>query len=559
MKNLLRYIGGGILALLIFCNVPVYQGHTALFEMRVAEAAVNPAWVRNIGSVAELTGKDWSNYPYLNLTSYVAGKNKGGGLLYLATTGNASTMNFCTVLVDGGGNGFFREQAGAFYSSQCGALGDNTADDTLPLQHGLNTIENGPVVNTIQGATGGEFVVDPGTFRVTTSLNYGGSGLINNGMIFRGSGRGSTVLFMPSGSGCVINDYTFDASSTLSDMFLVNNGGAGSCGVDVRGNGQTIERLWLDALAGIQFDGASDVQVSNILCDQCNASVLNFVATVGIASNINVQGVEAFGGTTQTFANGIGCVGAHHDIVISGFITNFLAGDSIIMSGGCQMTVDAYNLNSSNNTAAGAPATQYGITASGSGTKLTLGTGVITGMQAAGIQIDSGATVIDSGATIFNNVNSASATDLAEISITNANYYKTGGSIAGGTGHETELVHIIGNNAGRLSLVGVPMQNSAGGAVLVQNGGGGSVNFAQIKDCDILNTNTANSVTNTPIAIGATRLAIVSGNNIAPTNAVTAAIAFNSGTNGIFTYNAASSGTFPANAGTSYSVGNVNY
>lgn len=130
MKNLLRYIGGGVTALLFFCNVPVYQGHTGLFHLRAAEAAVNPNWIRSIDSIAELEARDWSNYPYLNVLSYVAGKNKGGGLLYLNSTDTTSATNACTIFLDTSGNRFYREMAGPLSLPQCGALGDGATDDT---------------------------------------------------------------------------------------------------------------------------------------------------------------------------------------------------------------------------------------------------------------------------------------------------------------------------------------------------------------------------------------------------------------------------------------------
>lgn len=560
MKKSIWFLSGLLSSALFFCQVQVYHGHTLLFGARYAMAAYNPAWITGVDSANLLVSGNWSNYPYVNLTSYVLGKNKGGGIVYLNSTDTTSAQNACTIFVDAAGNRFYRELTGPMTSSQCGAIGDNVADDTSALQAGLNVIANGPVVNMIQGAQGGEFLVDPGTFKITASLNFGSSSLNNNGAKFIGSGRGSTVIVGPtSGSLCTINYNTFDASSTLSDMFLVNNGGAGSCGVSVTGNGQVIERLWLDAVSGIQFDGASDVQISDILCDQCNATVINFRNTVAVSANINIQGVEAFGGTSQPFAGGIGCVGAHHDIVVSGFVTNFLGGSSVIMSGGCQMTVDAYNLNSFNNTAAGAPSTQYGVTVSGSGTKLTLGTGVIAGMQAAGIEADSGAVVIDNGATVFNNVHSTSAHVRAPVDLTEASYFKTGGSIAGGTGLDIELVNMLANGDGFLTLTGVALSNAADFGVVVQ-GTVSPVSAVSIVGCNFNGMNALNNPANTPIAI--TGSGVVAGNiadNIIGTgNAVTAAVTVSAGTVNI-TNNLAHSGTFPGTAGGIVSTNNRNY
>jgi hypothetical protein len=571
MKNLLRYLGGGALALLLFCNVPVYQGHTALFEMRVAEAAVNPAWVRSIDSIAQLTGDGWSNYPYLNLTSYVAGKNKGGGLLYLATTGNASTTNFCTVFVDTAGNGFFREKASRLEAYDCGALGDFVQNDGPALQHGIDAIRTGSV--TSNGAGVGDFYVNAGHYLTTgTLLNFGsitdGAPATGVSMSFHGAGAYSTLIQnSDAGSNCAIDVFTSGPSITISDMKVTRPGGAGSCSIQIQGNGQRLHNVVVDGVSGILIAGATDVQVTDVLGDQPNGFVLNIDGTVRPNSDINVQGIESFGGTSQTNSGGILCNGTNRAIAISGYIANFLQGAGLTAENGCKMSISSYYMDSFNNTSGSFPSVAYGIQATGTGTLLTLGTGTVTGFQSNGLNIGAGATVIDNGANFIGNVLSSTTADKYEVSMssgtgTDAGYYKTGGRISGanafGSTNEIGLIHIIGNTSGRLSLVGVKMDTAIGGAILVQNSAG-PVNYFQLKDCDITNVNTGNSAANTPVAIGATTLATVSGNNILPANTVTSAITFNNGTNGIFTYNASHFGAFPANAGTVYSVGNVNY
>lgn len=554
MKNLFRYIGGGIAALLFFCNVPAAQ-------------AANPVTIANIISVAQLTGGNWSGSPYLNLISYVAGKNKGGGLLYLVASDTTSATNFCTIFVDAAGNRFYREAASRLEAYQCGALGDGatTGVDGPALQHGIDAIRNGTVIGGTSPAPAGDFYVNSGHYLTAgTILNFGSTtpGTYGNiSMIMHGAGRyATTIQNSAPGTSCAIDLYTAGPSVTISDMFVSVQGSSSNCSIDVEGNGQILTRLGVDSTGGIKFTSATDVQATDILADQPNGFVITLV---GVNSDINIQGVESFGGTSQTNAGGILCNGASRAITISGYIANFLQGAGLTVAGGCKMSLDSYYMDSANNTSGGFPSIAYGIQATGVGTILTLGTGTVTGFQSNGLNIGTGATVIDNGASFIGNVLSTTVSDKYEVSITggtsaDTNYYKTGGRITGGSANEVGLVHIIGNTTGRLSLVGVRMDTAISSAIVVQNSAG-PVNYFQLKDCDITNVNTGNSAANTPVSIGATTIATVNGNNINPANTVTSAITFNSGSTGIFTYNASHFGAFPANAGTVYSVGNVNY
>lgn len=551
LKNLLRYLGGGIVALLFFCNVPVYQGHTGLFHLRSAEAAYNPAWITTINSVAQLTSGNWSNYPYLNLVSYVAGKNKGGGLIYLATTDKASGSNFCTIFVDAAGNRFYRELTSALQVTQCGALGDGSTDDTAAEQAGINSIVNGPIVNTVQGAPAGELAWPPGTYVTTASLTLG-SGQVNAGINMHGAGKGATAI-LAHVSGPVFTIFSNVASNQITDMLIVNGqpSGANNC-VKVSGNTTQLKNLWLDCGVGINIDNATDVRISDVYCDQCLGTAL-FITN---SHTIEVSGFEVFGFSSTT-SNAVNCtsgINGVYDVTISGLSMIDMGAWGVMVNTGCELTINNYSIDGRFPTP-GSPATHRGLWVQGG--KVNLGTGTISGWDAEGIFVNGG-TVVDSGATIEGNVFSSSAANRAEVAVFDGNYFKTGGSISGGL-QELQLVFAGGNADARLSISGSYLHDTNGVAVNVTNGGNPvGLLSTTVANNTMTGLNAGNLLTNTPISVLGSAITNVSNNIINVANPVTSAISMSLGT-AIINYNSSNSGTFPANGGLVTSVGNVNY
>lgn len=573
MKKSVWFLSGLLSSALFFCQVQVYHGHTLLFGARYAMAAYNPAWVTSVDSAFLLTSGNWSNYPYVNLTSYVLSKNKGGGLVALNSSDTTSAQNACTIFVDSVGNRFYRELTGPLTAFQCGALGDSTngsdgTDDTSALQAGINTIVNGPIVNGFQQAPGGEFAMGAGTFRITSTLAFGPGLLRNVGAWFHGAGNGATVLWLqPNGTACAINDYTFDASSTISDMLIVGGGGAGGCSVNVQGNGNRLHDLWLDAQFGILVTGATDVQMHDILCDQCQGAGIQITDSAGlISSQIAITNFEAFGGNFQTNTRVINCTGAHHGITFSGVVGNVITGAGIALFNGCNMSVSNYSLDAVH-PSIGDLTTNRGVWVD-SGSTLTLGFGSITGFNAEGIFVGGGGTVYDGGAQVRTNVNSGTAVNPYEVAINNGSYFKSSGFIEGGTNIEAGLVLMgttgtVPAGAGKLGIgPGVQMFNSKGTAVTII-GNANPVVSVVIDGVTIDQVNVGNNAGNTPILITGTsgvNVANITNNIITQAFTTTHAIDAATATGFLnFSNNLSLFGTFPSTAGNIVSTNNRNF
>lgn len=552
MKNILRYIGGGLAALLFFCNVPVYKGHTALFEMRVAEAAYNPAWIASISSVAQLTGGNWSNYPYLNLTSYVAGKNKGGGLIYLNAADTTSATNFCTIFLDTSGARFYREMTSALQVTQCGALGDGTTDDTVAEQRGINSIINGPIVNTIAGTPAGELDWPPGTYLTTATLNLGPS-LNHVGVTLAGAGRTVASIKGVVAGPVFLLSMDGGPSSQLSGVYVSNSAGSSlnSC-IFITGNTVTVRDVDMNCAVGIEISGGTNDYVYNALCDQCLGTAL-FIEN---SHTIIIDGFDYFANTAVSQA--VQCFGTGpaptYDVTISGLTMIGVGQSGVTVGTGCDLTLSNYAIDGRFPTTA-TPATHRGAVVQTGGI-LHLGTGTITGWDAEGIFI-AGGTVYDSGASISQNVFSASATNRYSVANTDGIYIKTGGSISGGL-NELGLVFANGNNDGRTSISGTRFDTSNGGAFLGLTGPS-SVLSASLTNNTMTNLNLANSVGNTPIVMNGVAISVIGGNIISTAHPVTAVVQILTGGTSLITYNASNTGTFPATGGAVTSTGNVNY
>ena len=555
MKNLFRYIIGGIAALLFFCNVPVYQARTPLFWMRTAEATVFPAWVPTIQSLQDLATINYSNTPYLNVLSYAPGTGKGGGILRLNPNDITSSSNGCTIFLDSGNNRFYREMSGPLNVFQCGAVGDSTTDDTAAEQAGINTIANGGVVNTIQGAPAGKLVWSGGTYKTTATLNIGALTFNNVGISMTGDGRGAAVI-AGNVAGPVFQMASTTASNQITDLLITNNSNnaANRC-ITVSGNSTTMQNLWMNCLSGIDFEGASDAHVSNIVCDGCLGPAL----VINNSHTIDIEGFEAFG-TPSQFSQAVQCTGGSggsYDIELNGLKTLALGTSGVTVNSGCTLTMSAYGLNGAFGTY-NDPTTHRGVVVNTGGV-LNLGVGTITNWQAEGLFIAGGGTVYDTGASISANVQSATATNRYEVAGNDYQYFKSGGSIAGGSGLEIGLVNLLANGDGILSLSGVALSNSADFGVVAQ-GTSSPIASVSIIGCNFNAVNQLNSAGNTPIQItGSGALAAnISENIIVPSHAVTAAITVSSGTANI-TDNLSHSGTFPATAGSIVATNNRNF
>jgi len=551
MKNLARYLIGALAATLLFSHVPVYQGRTPLYFFNYATATVFPAWIPSIKSIDELGQDNFSNTPFINVISYVAGKNRGGGLLWLNPADVSSPTNHCTIFVDVASNVFYRELLSPLTVTQCGALGDGTTDDTVAEQRGINAIINGPILNTIQGAPSGELDWPPGTYVTTASLILGPS-LTKVSVNLKGAGRTITSILGSVAGPVFLMSVDGGPSSQLTDMYVVNSAGSSSnsC-VTITGNSVTVRDIDMNCAAGIFINGGTNDYVYNALCDQCLGTAL----VVQDSHTIYIDGFDVFG--TSTVSQAVQClssVATSYDVILNGLTMIGMGQSGVTVSSGCDLTLSSYAIDGRFPNP-GNPATHRGLIVGG-GT-VHLGAGTISGWDAEGIFIGGGA-VYDNGASISQNVFSASATNRYSVANTDGTYIKTGGSISGGL-QELGLVFTAGNNDARTSISGTLFDTSNGSAFNAVSGGGGSILSAPLANNTMRNLNLNNAVGNTPIIMNGVSISVIGGNIISTAHAVTAAVQILTGGTSLITYNASNSGTFPGTAGTVTSTGNVNY
>lgn len=438
---------------------------------------------------------------------------------------------------------------------QCGAVGDSVTDDTAAEQAGINAIANGGVVNTIQSAPAGKLVWPAGTYKTTATLNIGPLANNNVGIDMVGDGRGAAVI-----AGNIAGPVFLIASTTapnrISDMQITNNNnsGANTC-ITVNGNSTALENLWFNCIAGIDFEGATDAHVHNVLCDGCQGIAL----VIKNSHTIDIEDFEAFGSPSQ-FSSAVNCAGGSgtsYDITLSGLTTLGLGSGGVTVGASCTLTMSNYALNGAFGTY-NSPATHRGITVNTGGI-LNLGVGTVTNWQAEGLDINNG-TVFDTGASFSANVLSGTATHPTSVFGIDAIYIKSGGSIAGASGNATSLINVLANGDGILSIgPGVILSNAAGSAIIAQgtNSPMASINVIGVVFNGI---NQANNAAATPIEIigSGVTAANISDNIIVPTFSVTAAVAVSAGTVNI-TNNLSHSGTFPATAGNIVSTNNRNF
>lgn len=400
-----------------------------------------------------------------------------------------------------------------------------------------------------------------------------------------GDNRGNTLLRYTGGvaNAPVIAADTEGATTTVRDLSFINTFGYG---VRVRGNGQLLTNLWGNCVTLIYIEswidsgghavGTEDVQVNNIIGDQCFNSTITIANNsgnpTGGPSTIALTNIESFGGGGATpFQQGFQVLGHCFDITVNGLKTVDTFGRAVVIQGDVptgypEVAIDNYTLNGTTAVLGGATGAVHRAISVDSA-KVTLGSGIVSFWSAEGLYTDNTtsntvATVVDDNGAVFHDCClSSAATNKTLSRIQQTDYFKSGGSFTGNGAAGNELTAILhsSNTLGSLQIgPAVRFANLPGRVIQCVNAGTGSAKFVSIQGAVIESCNLANNPANTPIEIDFADVANISNCIIKNTNATTAAIA-SSAVAGNFTYNLAKSGTFPAVATHVQSVGNALY
>lgn len=263
----------------------------------------NPTNVASTANIASLRLNVSTSTSNVWVMGYYSLSDGGEGMFTLNASDTTSSDNGGTIIVDAGGNRWYRDlQGNPVTVKQFGAKGDGTTDDTTSIQAAINYVK---ALTTYASEI--VFPTPSTGYLVTSPLNCTTSGSgTNEGLTLRGASERASLIIGNLASGGPIIDMTGIRTARIIDLGITNttSGSLATCGLLIASNAATttnynglMERCFIsltnnDVIAGLC------IQNGDLFCIDHSYVVANNAS--GTAIGISC-GVVAASGITSPF------------------------------------------------------------------------------------------------------------------------------------------------------------------------------------------------------------------------------------------------------------------